>query len=1329
MRVFYLSEAVHNPDFTAPLHDSEFKDYWARAILSGDYTPPRNEGNPFMEGHPLPNPPGYSLFLALIYWFTDGRYLAVRCVQIMIGLINILLVYLLGKRLFDYRAGLFSALGIATYWGFVYYDLELNQAMIYISINLLSFYLLLKAYQNNRLGLISLAGFVFGVGAWFRGEVFLLIFPLTLFVTFLFYSSEQIWKSILAGIIFFLLAFLPIFPLALYNYYLCGSFTSGSHNSEYTLSVAFCPDTPEYGTYTPEILRWLNKTPEDTVETFDLDGMTMGLGKELGLGRRATYKEWRDYLISGAINNIKEYPWLNFKKCVKRFLWTFSPQELDENKVIHYEREVSKLLRYLPRFPLPVSLLITGLILFVLSLMSKGKSKLKVSVTSWKFVIVLLLFVVVNISVFSLVIAGSRYRISLIPYFFLFGGVVFSSLWNTIQSRKWNYTAFIGVMVTVLFLLAHIPYFDYQPNRSRWLDERRKCYQRTGKLMEGIEFFEEWIKKHPDAEAHYHAGVLYYELDNLAKAEEHFHACLKIWPEHPSAPYNLGLIFAKREIWDKALKHFKEAVQRNPNKVDMWFAVGWAYEKLGNATTALESYKQALDINPRHPQTLNHSAMILFRNGEVNTARKYLEEAVSMDPNYTDAQFNLGQVLLSERKPTEALKLFSEIHGKYQPEHELLKGIGLCYVQMLDYEKALNYLRKAKEVSPATWDEEPTLAVCYAGLGMQEECFLSIKESEEKELNLNQMFQLGHAWELLGEWNKAENYYKSVLEKNENYADAWAGLGNVYLMRGEEERGYQYFSKALQKNPRQFGSWFHIILQMVQNQKWEEAKTQLISFIEYYPEHVESHYNLGLIYEALGDIENAKRCYEQVIEKKPYHTGALYSRGTMALTEMDLGYSQALFERLLPYEPFQSLYHLGIIYSMKGEWEKAHECFLHSYFIDSSPFLKDYIYAFNIGLSFDRCDCLEYAELFYQISFALNPDFVDMKDALAYLLLKKGAIEDAYLLLSTVFLYQIPTQWSYYHYSLIWEKMGEPAIALGFAEQANVIMPNQSFVLHQLGGLYRKFGEYELSEKYLQQAKELNPEDATILKTLAFLRSDQERFKEAERLFLECMVSLSSDSEVYEGLADVYVKMGEWKQAEIYYRKSLEVREEFSVINKLGLLLADLNKVFESIGLLEIAVKHFSDNAVTITRLADLKVMIHSDMEAKSLYERAMELDYKNYLTHRNYADLLVRLGEYEKAEKHYQWALELQPKDFNALAGLGLLYARMGNYEEAKKYLVPLAQVKTDLLPVNQQLAQIFLAENQPEKAIKYIKRCILAQPDRKEFRELLQQATQVKQ
>ncbi len=105
---------------------------------------PRNEGNPFMEGYPLPNPPGYPFFLALIYWFDSGNYLAVRWVSNCVWGAEYLPGVLLTKKLFNYKSRTFRRLGIATYWAFVYYDLELNQVTIYITLNLLFFFITLQ---------------------------------------------------------------------------------------------------------------------------------------------------------------------------------------------------------------------------------------------------------------------------------------------------------------------------------------------------------------------------------------------------------------------------------------------------------------------------------------------------------------------------------------------------------------------------------------------------------------------------------------------------------------------------------------------------------------------------------------------------------------------------------------------------------------------------------------------------------------------------------------------------------------------------------------------------------------------------------------------------------------------------------------------------------------------------------------------------------------------------------------------------------------------------------------------------------------------------------
>jgi hypothetical protein len=37
LRVSYLSEIIKSPDFTAPMVDAAYNDYWARGLVSGDW--------------------------------------------------------------------------------------------------------------------------------------------------------------------------------------------------------------------------------------------------------------------------------------------------------------------------------------------------------------------------------------------------------------------------------------------------------------------------------------------------------------------------------------------------------------------------------------------------------------------------------------------------------------------------------------------------------------------------------------------------------------------------------------------------------------------------------------------------------------------------------------------------------------------------------------------------------------------------------------------------------------------------------------------------------------------------------------------------------------------------------------------------------------------------------------------------------------------------------------------------------------------------------------------------------------------------------------------
>ena len=117
LRGAYLAEIVEAPDFRSPVLDPQFNDYWARALVSGDFTPPPHADDPLIQSTPYGRPPGYPHVLAAIYACTGGSFLAPRLVQMFLGLAGAVLAWRLARTLYGSVGGLAGSRVVAVHRG------------------------------------------------------------------------------------------------------------------------------------------------------------------------------------------------------------------------------------------------------------------------------------------------------------------------------------------------------------------------------------------------------------------------------------------------------------------------------------------------------------------------------------------------------------------------------------------------------------------------------------------------------------------------------------------------------------------------------------------------------------------------------------------------------------------------------------------------------------------------------------------------------------------------------------------------------------------------------------------------------------------------------------------------------------------------------------------------------------------------------------------------------------------------------------------------------------------------------------------------------------
>jgi 4-amino-4-deoxy-L-arabinose transferase-like glycosyltransferase len=162
--------------------DADPRYVWRFDMSIYDYqTQQLADGNGYIDyqGNPTAHwPPGYPMTLAPLYYLFDNNTLSAPMLNVVLGGATVLLLYLLGSRLFNRRVGLTAALLLALFPNQVFFSsLTLTETLfttILVLILVLVVYLML-GQRAPRLWQVGLTGALIGYAALVRGESLLLM--------------------------------------------------------------------------------------------------------------------------------------------------------------------------------------------------------------------------------------------------------------------------------------------------------------------------------------------------------------------------------------------------------------------------------------------------------------------------------------------------------------------------------------------------------------------------------------------------------------------------------------------------------------------------------------------------------------------------------------------------------------------------------------------------------------------------------------------------------------------------------------------------------------------------------------------------------------------------------------------------------------------------------------------------------------------------------------------------------------------------------------------------------------------------------------------------
>ncbi len=159
-------------------------------------------------------------------------------------------------------------------------------------------------------------------------------------------------------------------------------------------------------------------------------------------------------------------------------------------------------------------------------------------------------------------------------------------------------------------------------------------------------------------------------------------------------------------------------------------AYGWTKSRAKSLEAANELAHKALALDDSHPGGYMALSSVHLQKGEVKEAVALRQKGVALSPNSANYRNLLGIALLFERGRTEeAIKEFKMANrlDPFPPNH-ILHYTGVGYRVNGEYEKAIEFFKKAIKNEPDYWLSHFGLAACYGLLGREEEARVAAAE-------------------------------------------------------------------------------------------------------------------------------------------------------------------------------------------------------------------------------------------------------------------------------------------------------------------------------------------------------------------------------------------------------------------------------------------------------------------------------------------------------------------------------------------------------------------------------------------------------------------------
>lgn len=420
------------------------------------------------------------------------------------------------------------------------------------------------------------------------------------------------------------------------------------------------------------------------------------------------------------------------------------------------------------------------------------------------------------------------------------------------------------------------------------------------------------------------------------------------------------------------------------------------------------------------------------------------------------------------------------------------------------------------------------------------------------------------------------------------------------------------------------------------------------------------------LYILTGDVKSASAVITEISKSSPDDKSAAELEAELSIYNKKPDDAISAYQKILSTEPAnrQALYNLGVLYSEKGEYEKAILYF--EKFLEAEPDSSD-VYV-NIGILYRKLNRPSEAELYLKKAVELDDNPVVPFFALAD----------------------------------IYEEKKDYKKAVELYGKLEEILPDDAELAMKIAGLYILEKDYTSSKKYLLKAKEKFRENHWIYYYLGLLSIEEKDYAAAVKYFDESIKLDKKSPEPHVQKGYVFTIRENTPEAIKSFEKAVSLGAEIpDVYFFLGMNYEVAGKYKKSEIYLKKAAESAPQNPKYSFELGVVYDRLKKYDDAEREFFNTVKIDSTsaqayNYLGY-TWADKNIKLPA---AEGLIRKALELDPENPAYIDSLGWVYYRLAKYTEALELLKKASGKMTDP-EILSHLGDTYLALGDVQKAV----------------------------